>query len=216
MTSARIRLNVVFAGLAFAGLAFVAWTQPWFTVVLVDGTTVDVAGDAAAPALAALSLASLALFGSLTIAGPVLRAILAVLAIAIGTLIAGSSIGVFTDPIAAVASTVTSVTGVAGTNSVNLLIESIASTPWGLAAIVAGGCLVLAGIAILVTLRHWPRATSKYGAVRSGAAAEVASAAHISHEDQSQLDIAQTSIEPRSPIDDWDSLSNGDDPTRMR
>ena len=216
MTPARIRSSVVFVGLAFSGLAFLAWTQSWFAVVLVDGTTLEVPGDAAAPGLAALSLAALALFASLTIAGPAVRAVLAVLAMGIGVLVAGSSITAVFDPLGALASTVTSVTGVAGDRSLDLLIASVEATPWGVIAIAAGACLALTGIAILLTGRRWPRASRKYSPGVSGTAAagEAALAAQIDSGDDPRPHSPREDVAKRSSIDDWDSLSKGDDPTR--
>jgi len=216
MTPARIRSSVVFAGLAFSGLAFVAWTQPWFALALVDGTTIEVPGDATAPGLAALSLAALALFASLTIAGPRVRAVLAVLAIGIGVLVASSSIGALGDPLSAAASTVTIVTGVAGDNSINSLIASVVATPWGAVAIAAGSCLVLTGIVILLTGRRWPRAGRKYSASGSGSApaGQTPSAAQIASQHEPRQQSPHEDVALRSSIDDWDSLSKGDDPTR--
>lgn len=216
MTPARIRSSVVFVGLAFSGLAFLAWTQSWFALVLVDGTALEVPGDAAAPGLAALSLAALALFASLTIAGPRVRAVLAVLAMGIGALVAGSGIGAFVDPLGAVASTVTGVTGVAGDNSINLLIASVVATPWGVVVVAAGSFLVLTGIVILLTGRRWPRVTRKYSAEGSVATADgrATSGVPIASNDAHKRRDPNETVAPRSAIDDWDSLSKGDDPTR--
>jgi len=216
MTPARVRATVVFAGLAFAGVAFVAWTQSWFAVVLVDGTTLEVPGEATAPGLAALSLAALALFASLTIAGPRVRAVLAVLAIGIGVLVASSSIGALADPLSAAASTVTIVTGVGGDNSIRSFISSVVATPWGIVAIAAGSCLVLTGIVILLTGRRWPRVTRKYTADGSVATVDGKATPGIpiaSNHESEQRDPIEN-VAPRSAIDDWDSLSKGDDPTR--
>ncbi len=216
MSPARIRSSVVLAGLVFSGLAFVAWTQSWLTVVFADGSSVEVPGDAAAPGLAALSLAALALFASLTIAGPRVRAVLGVLAVAIGALVAGSSVGALANPISAAASTVTSVTGVAGANSLNVLVASIVTTPWVVVAIAAGACLVLTGTAILLTGRRWPRVTRKYSAEGSEgtARAKATSGVQISSTNESQQPDLNENVVLRSAIDDWDSLSKGDDPTR--
>jgi len=216
MIPARIRSSVVFVGLAFSGLAFLAWTQAWFALVLVDGTTLEVPGDAAAPGLAALSLAALALFASLTIAGPRVRAVLAVLAMGIGALVAGTGIGALVDPLSAVALTVTGVTGVAGDNSINLLIASVAATAWGVVATAAGSSLVLSGMVILLTGRRWPRVTRKYSAEGSVATADGRATSGVpsaSNHEPDQRDPNEN-VAPRSAIDDWDSLSKGDDPTR--
>ncbi len=212
MDSARIRSGVVVAGITFSGLAFVAWTQPWLTVSLVDGTTVEVSGDAAAPGLAALSLAALAVFASLAIAGPGVGTVLAFVAIAIGMLVASSGIGACADPLSAATSAVTSATGVAGANSLATLIESIVSTPWGVVAIVAGACLVLTGIGTLATSRRWPRANRKYSAL--GPAAQPPSTGQIVSKHNSRQQDRPEIVASRSSIDDWDSLSKGDDPTR--
>jgi hypothetical protein len=200
MVDSRIRSTIVFAGLACSGLALIASTQPWFAATITDGQVLSIAGDAAAPALATLSLAGLALFAALTIAGPVFRAILATLAIAIGGVIAGSGIGALADPIPAVASSVSAATGVAGASSVAALVDGVDVTAWVFLAVVAGVGLAIDGIAIVLATGAWPKASRKFSAPWQSAGADP--------------DPAPTTSP--TAVDAWDSLSLGEDPTRER
>lgn len=165
-----------------------AWTQPWFTIELIPSGSVTAAGDVAAPALTALALSGLALAGALTIAGPVFRVVLAVLQIAIGALVVASAAIALTNPIAASASVISALTGVSGASSIAALVSAVGSTAWPYVGLGCGVLLVLLGVAIIVSSRRWPESSRRYQAVR--------------------LEKADG-----SPVDDWDALSDGRDPT---
>jgi uncharacterized membrane protein (TIGR02234 family) len=190
----RAKVLTLIAGIAVGGLTLLAWTMPWFVVTLVNASTqggqLEVTGEHAAPALAALGLAGLALVGALAIAGPVFRVVLGVLEAAIGISVCLSAWGAITDPIAAAAPLVSEHTGISGSQSVSGLIESATPTPWPVATVLIGALSIVLGALIVVTAGRWPSRPSRYQAVR--------------------LEDAQ---EPRSAVSDWDSLSDGDDPT---
>jgi hypothetical protein len=192
MTARRLKLVILVGGLAASALALIAWTQVWFDVVLESGAALSVRGDAAAAALAALALSGVALAGALTIAGPVFRAILAVLEFAIGGLIVGSAIGALVDPVAAVSSAVTAATAESGAETIRSLVVSVVGTPWPVIGGIAGAMLAVAGIAVLVTSRQWPSSSRRYQSVRFADADEGTD---------------------RNAVSDWDALSNGRDPT---
>ena len=189
-TARRIKNTVILASAVLAIIALVAWTQVWFQVALVGGTAVEVGGQIAAPALSALSLTSFVLVGALSIAGPVFRFVFGVLEALIGVAVVFSGALAVADPIAASASAISTATGVAGEKSVAELVDTIDGGLWPWVTIVCGVLIVLAGIAIVVTSPRWPGSTRKYQAARLVPA-----------------DAQRTSV------DDWDSLSGGEDPT---
>jgi len=189
-TARRIKNTVILASAVLAIITLVAWTQVWFQVALVGGTAVEVGGQIAAPALSALSLTSFVLVGALSIAGPVFRFVFGVLEALIGVAVVFSGALAVADPIAASASAISTATGVAGEKSVAELVDTIDGGLWPWVTIVCGVLIVLAGIAIVVTSPRWPGSTRKYQAARLVPA-----------------DAQRTSV------DDWDSLSGGEDPT---
>jgi hypothetical protein len=148
--------------LVLAGIVLLAWTQPWFTLALVERRPLDVPGQSAAPALSALGLASLALVGALSIASRTIRPVLGTVQATIGILIAATAVTAASDPVSASASTVTDATGLSGAHSVAALVDSVATTAWPYVAVGAGALLCLVGIAVVLTSPRWPATTRKY------------------------------------------------------
>ncbi|CAN5286730.1 hypothetical protein BH09ACT5_BH09ACT5_04690 [soil metagenome] len=188
MTAARLKLTLILAGVVTAGLVLLAWTQAWFVLVLVDGTELSVSGQAAAPALSALGLASLALVAALAIAGPRVRIVLGVVELAIGAFTVVVAANTLAHPLLASASTVTGATAVSGPDSIAAVVSQLTTSAWPGAAVAAGALTALVGIAVLATGRRWPGPTKKYetrGDDNTG-----------------------------TPVGAWDSLSDGSDPTR--
>jgi hypothetical protein len=189
MDPRRLRLLTILAVPVFAALTLLAVTQSWWSVQLAD-RSIEVIGTTASPALSALALSSFALAAALAIAGPVFRVVMGVLQLVIGATVVLASVVSITDPVAASASLVTDATGVAGSESVAGLVESVSLTGWPWLAVVAGVLSALVGVLLLATFRRWPTASRKYQAVRL--------------EDPSA---------PRDSVGDWDALSDGADPT---
>jgi uncharacterized membrane protein (TIGR02234 family) len=186
----RTKSRVILVSALLALAALISWTQVWFTVELVDGTALEVAGQVAAPALSALALTSLVLVGALSIAGPFFRLVFGILESLIGVAIVFSGILAVTDPVAASASAISTATGVAGENSVADLVDTVTQSPWPWVAIVSGVLIIAAGVVILIVGRTWPGSSRKYQATR--------------------LEPAESE---RTSVDDWDALSGGNDPT---
>ncbi|MCU1549539.1 MAG: hypothetical protein JWR36_99 [Glaciihabitans sp.] len=185
----RLRLLTILGIAALAGLTLLATTQTWWTVVL-STQSIAVAGTVASPALSALSLSGLALAAALAIAGPFFRFVLGILQLLIGfTVVLTSALSV-ASPQKNSEALISKTTGVAGTESIHALIKSIGFTPWGTVAIVLGVLTFLAGAYLLVTFRRWPVASRKYQAVRF-----------------------ENASGERDAVIDWDSLSDGEDPT---
>ena len=188
----RYKSRIILAATVLGVLTLVSWTQTWFTVLLSDGATLAVDGQVGAPALSALALTSLVLVGALSIAGPFFRIVFGVLQSLIGVAIVFSAVLAVSAPVSAAGPAISVATGVAGDESVADLVSSIALSPWPWVALVAGSVIVLLGGAIVLTGRHWPGgSTRKY---------------------QSSTRLEPAAAE-RTSVDDWDSLSGGDDPT---
>jgi len=190
----RLKLVSILAGVVLAGVGLLAWTQPWFDLVVdsPQGGTLDLvaAGDVAAAPLSALSLAVLASAGALTIAGRVFRVVLGALQVLLGASVATTASVALGDPVRAAGSAVTDATGVDGAESLHQLVASAAATPWPVVALVAGVLTALLGASVVVLSGAWPGAGRRYTATRLVA------------------------VDPAGdPAAAWDSLSGGDDPT---
>ncbi|MEQ1734970.1 MAG: Trp biosynthesis-associated membrane protein [Rhodoglobus sp.] len=188
MSAKRLRLTLIVGGIVLSGLILLAWTQQWFLVLLAAGQELGVAGDVAAPALSALALAGLVLAGALALAGPVFRVVLGALETAIGALVIVSAVIAVSDPLSAAAETVSGATGVGGDESITALVSAVVVSAWPVATIVLGALLSLLGVTVVVTSKRWPMSSRKYNATR--------------------LETVEG-----NPVDDWDALSDGRDPT---
>lgn len=190
MTGGRLKLISLVGIAVLAALVFADWSQTWF-ILTVQGRPFPVSGQVAGGALSALALAALALIAALAIAGRFFRAVLAVLLALLGVCIIAVSAFAIGNPVVAATSAITKATGVAGVQSVERLVSSTSLTAWPAVAIVLGALMTVLGLAIAPTARSWPDSGRKYSRSR------VASAA----------DDAQDAVQ------EWDALSEGDDPT---
>jgi hypothetical protein len=184
VTGGRLKLLLLAVVASLASVALLAWSQSWFTIRVADAEF-GVGGEAAAGALPPLALATLALVAALAIAGPFFRVVLAVLESLLGVCVVLVAVVALADPAVASASVVSERTGVS-VGSAPELVESAVASAWPAVAIAAGAIGILAGIAILMTQSRWPAAGRKYDRTRLTAA---------------------------DPVDAWDALSKGDDPT---
>lgn len=192
----RARLIAVVAILLGGALGLISSTQTWVHVALADGGAADltVAGAAAIPVLAPLSLAILALGLALSIVGTVLRyAFGAISILAGGALVWLSAAVILGPPVGAVAPAVTQATGIAGGPAVAALISGTTVTAWPAIALAAFVIVTAAGVFVIVTAARWRRGGRKYEASRASRRASGAG--------------------PLDAIDSWDDLSRGDDPT---
>jgi uncharacterized membrane protein (TIGR02234 family) len=195
----RARLLAVLVTLAAGAVGVISSTQTWLVATLDDGAqhTLAVSGAAAVPVLAPLSLAVLALGAALSIVGLLLRFVFGALTVATAGVLGFLSAQVaFGAPVTAVASTVTTATGITGEEAVAALVSSITATPWP--AITTACCVVLlaGGVFTLVTARNWGRSGRRY---ESEAAAPA--------------DAGSPDARPFDAVDSWDDLSRGGDPT---
>lgn len=188
------KATAILAGLLIGGASLLSWTQTWIAVTLRSGLELEIAGDVAAPALAALGLATLALAAALSLAGRVFRTVLGVVQVVISGGVILASLGAFSDPGRAARPTISEVTGVAGAESVAALIDSATLSAWPTIAVLLGALGVLHGVFVLVTAGSWPRGGRRFETAQPGAGSDGAAVTH-------------------DAIDDWDALSGGDDPT---
>ena len=189
MTARRLKLSLLLAGLLLSGLVFLGWTQQWFAISLADGPTLSIGGDVAAPALSTLALTCLVLIGALSIAGPFFRVVLGVLQTALGATVVLSGVLALADPVRASVASISDATGIAGNDAVHALVASTSIALWPWLSTVAGVLIAVVGVTVAVTSRRWPGSSRKYSAVKLEPAGE------------------------RTAVDDWDALSDGNDPT---
>lgn len=186
----RLKSTLLLASVALSAVILLSWTQQWFLISLQGAVVVSVGGDLAAQGLSALALAGLVLVGALSIAGRVFRLILGVLQAFIGVTVILSASLALADPIAASATAISEITGVAGAASVTELVTHIGQSAWGWVALIAGCALVANGIAIVASSHRWPTSSKKY-----------------------QTTTTSPASGETSSVDDWDALTKGNDPT---
>lgn len=197
----RSRMLAVLAAVLGGGLAVIGSTQPWLEATLRDGAhaVLPVPGTEALPLVTPLGLAALALGLALSIVGPVLRYVFGALGIVIGGALLVESVRIaLTTPPEAVVGVVAETTGLSGVAAVEALVSTITATAWPVITAVGALLVAAGGVVTLVTARSWRSTARRY---RTDAATEAArprgSRPHDSHD----------------PIDSWDDLSRGSDPT---
>ena len=183
MNPRRLRLVLLAAGLIAAALVLGAWTQPWFSVTI-DDVELVARGQDAAPALSGVALAVVALLAALMIARPALRTVLGAVMTGLGVLAVAILIPLVASDVAALSSMarlIADATGFAGFSD-----QAVTRTAWPFVALAGAALMAVDGLAVMLTTRRWPAATSKYDA-----------------------DAAK----PDTNAGAWDALSEGDDPT---
>ncbi|GAA3584167.1 hypothetical protein GCM10022198_04290 [Klugiella xanthotipulae] len=200
--SPQLKRYAILGVLVASGLVFLAWSQPWFTLTLRDAAGVDdpiqISGQQAAASLSAFALCGLALGGALSISGLVFRYVLGVLQILLGICILVATTAALGDPTSGAGAVITEQTGLAGSESLRTLVESVAVSVWPWLGCVVAGLVVLSGMGVLVTSARWPRSSSRYQTVvieASGPGVDV------------------DASEPEDRISEWDRMSRGVDPT---
>ena len=173
-------------------LGILSSTQTWLAVGRADGgETLDVAGNAALPVLAPLSLTALAVGAALALVGPVLRRVFAAIAVLVGALLLVLTARILLQhPLDAVAPALTKATGLAGDPALTALVDGITVTAWPWVALIAWVLLLLGGAWALFTAGRWRSGGRRY---------RTAPAPHDG---------------PVDAVESWDELSRGTDPTR--
>lgn len=190
--------RLLLAGIALAcGLAMLAWSQPWFSIDVVEGVQLTepaaARGDVAAPPLMALALAGIAALAGLALAGVILRWVLGSLVVVLGLIAITTCAVAIADPVRSISRLVTELTGVAGNTSTVELVDpaNVASTMWPWVGVLAGALIAIAGAGVVATAKHWPTSARRF---------------------ETRFADADSGV-PVDSIDRWDALSGGDDPT---
>ncbi|GAA3946392.1 Trp biosynthesis-associated membrane protein [Microbacterium soli] len=190
----RARLCAVLGFLLAGGVGVISATQTWISVTRTDGgEPLLVPGADAMPLLTALSLAVLALGAALSIAGTVLRHVLAGLGILSAVVLATGTFPIMIDPpLSTAASALTAATGLSGETTLRSIVDDLQPGGWPVAALCAWVLLLASSVFVLVTGRRWRVGSRRYEQLSDGR-----------HTDAGPLDA----------VDSWDELSHGSDPT---
>ena len=187
MTAARQRLMVVVALILLGATGVLAATRTFSTVALAGADqTIAVAGSQAAPALAPLALAQLALAGALTIAGRVARVVLGVVLVVLAAAVVGLVVPIVLDPASGTRGAVTAATGLVGEAQPP---GSIAGTGWPLVAVAAALLSAAIGVFVVVRSGRWSTGGRRFRRP------------------------ADAAVRSTDPIAEWDALTRGGDPT---
>ncbi len=192
MLTRRAKPTSLLLILLAGGVGILSSTQTWLTVTRTDGgEPLDVAGNAALPVLAPLSLTALALAAALALAGPVLRRVFSAIALAVGVLMIVMTARVLLQhPLDAVGPALTKATGLAGDSALAGVVRSIATTAWPWLALTGWILLLLGGAIALLSAGGWKSGGRRY---RTSTAPQDG---------------------PADAVESWDELSHGTDPTR--
>lgn len=181
--------------LVLAGaIGIVSSTQTWLIVSRADGgEDVPVAGAAALPVLAPLSLTALALAAAIALVGRVLRYVFAGIGVIVAGILGATTLTILLQhPLSAVAPSLTTVTGLAGESALSGAVQGITATFWPWLALAAWVLLLAGSLLVLATSRSWRAAGRRFRTDQGPHAADA----------------------PADAVESWDDLSRGTDPTR--
>lgn len=207
------RKHVVLAGLALSIAALILISQTWITVgapdIGVAVASLDVAGGTASPAAVALAVVMLAATIALTIAGPVTRWVITVVQALAGAGVAGVSIWSALSPQDAAA------TKVGETFGLGIVSSNYDVTIFPYITAVLGALMVL--VALWGSLVAAPAASKSSKYDRAGSAPrrskrEAATAGEVEQGATKPDEIEHDETE-LDEIDQWDALTQGEDPT---
>lgn len=184
--------RVILVCLLIPALAFVTTLFPWIhaNVSSVMSTVdVDVKGTDAAPAVSALGLVALAGVLAVRIAGKVLRLIISIVIALAGVGMVISALTAALNPSDAAMTKVGEATGTTGPGGDYVV------TVWPWLTLVLGVATILAAVWLWWSSRSWKATSRRY-------------------ERTSQHSVEKGENPHADDIDAWDSLSEGEDPTR--
>ncbi|WP_315096564.1 Trp biosynthesis-associated membrane protein [uncultured Cellulomonas sp.] len=174
--------------IVLAGVTALVAVPTWFTTTgttaLQGAVPVEVAGTQVAPAVLAAAVAVLAAGAAVGLVGRVGRWVVALVVVACGVLVVGTTLAVTADPVAVVSPVVAAQTGV------GRLAGPVATTLWPWLAVAVGVLDVAAGGWLVRASRAWSSPSRRHETAAGGAAPAAA--------------------DERA---DWDALSRGDDPS---
>lgn len=190
---------LLLAVLALSGLlALLIGMQAWIDVAFLPGVaTVEqltVTGQQASGTLTLVALAVLASVLVLTIAGLIFRRVLGVLIVLLGSGLVVIGIRALQVPAESARAQIEAVSGIGGAGQ-SELISAITVSAWPIVAAALGVVIALAGVCIVAVSGGWKSGGQKYEASGTGTTPK-----------------KNSDAEP-DRISDWESLSDGDDPT---
>lgn len=194
MTKILSLRNVALFGVAAALIGLWAATRTW-VLVNVEATSVQIPqivvdGSKAAPAVTALCVVVLAGALALLIGRKVTRYIIGVISLLAGGGVLAAGLTATLDPKAAAAGAVAEATGL------RTIAGSYELTGWPLLAVVAGGLIMLQGLAVLIAAGSWVKNT-KYDRTPANGPEDRRAGGP-------------------DRVSDWERLSAGEDPTDPR
>lgn len=198
MDSRKIKNYSLLLIAIFSGFILVGWTQTWFEIsadFVAENKPISVSGQQLGGGVSGLALASFALVAALALVRSRLRQILGFVLFVLGVAVTSITISLWVAPVNSSLPILTKLTGVADAVAFEGLIDNVFVTPWPSIVAISGCFLALLGIIVVFTSARWPQGGKKYESPSS-------------HSKISE----QTSTSGKN-IDDWDSLSRGEDPT---
>ncbi len=194
MTPARERFIVVLGAVTAGAGAVLASTQTFATASVAGvRAPVVVAGQQVAPALAPLGIVALALALALTIAGPIARLVLGAVLVLLGAGIVVSTFPSLLDP---AAGTLGAIRAASGVTDIGPLVGARSGTGWPALGVIAGTVAALLGAVVLIRGRRWTTGGRRFRA-------------------EAPTRISTNPI-GTNPIEEWDALTKGTDPTDHR
>lgn len=199
MCHVRSKLPLLGAVALSGGVALVAATQPWVTLVLVEGAAaagaLQASGQDLNASLSPVAIAALAAALALTISGKIFRRVLGVLIAALGAGAIAVAVGVLADPVGAAAGRIAEITAISGADQQDL-VQSSALSVWPLVTAVAGGALVVFGLLVVIVSGGWGAAGRKY-------------------ESRTDAELPERAAAEPDRISDWERQSDGEDPSEI-
>lgn len=178
-------------------LGLLSASRPWLHALVEDPalgrTTVTAVGRQAAPVVPAVSLVALAGGVALLPARTLGRRLIGVLLVLVGAAQAAAVVSTVRSPTAGVADLVGRATATVGVRGTGL---DVTSWPW--LAVLGAALIVAAGALAVLRARAWAAPSTRFGASSDGAGGSASPEAG----------------RVVAPVDPWDALSRGEQPTR--
>ena len=193
-----------------SALILISWSQTWFFLAVTFPTEnaegIPVSGQVAAPGLSAWGLTGFALTAALALSSVLIRRVLGILVFVLGTVVAITTISVWTDPVGSSVALLTQLSAISDVETLRTFVISSTSTAWPGIAAVSGVLLLPFGIIIVFTAGKWGTASRKFDRAEN-------SGVQLSKDTQVPGTSVQVADVSATNIDAWDSLSHGTDPT---
>lgn len=208
------------AAIALCGaVALVSATQVWVQISLSERAAafawLSLTGGQLSPVVLPVAFAVLAVALVLTLAGKVLRWVLAVTVFGLGLALAGIGSLATCDPRAGSASHLEEATGFAGEAGQMAVVQTVV-TPWPVVTLGVGAALAGLGVLVMVYGGRWRAAGRRFAAAPPAVASAVAEAGTVPPTQQFLAgDGSQHETDTQEPdrIADWDAMTEGKDPS---